>query len=262
MTTSLFILAHQDDEFALLPWLRRETANARELHCVYLTDGNANGAAPSVRDAESRRVLETVGISEERIHFLGSTQAIADQQLVHNLDKALALVLGVAGKAALGRIYTLAWEGGHADHDAAHLVALAVARVRGLEDNVWEAPFYTGKGLPWRLFRAMKLLPNGRETERVKTDLAATLRDLALCMRYRSQWRSWSGLVWETFLRRVALRESVIQRADAKRVLEPPHSGRLLYERMFGFSYESFARAARPFIERRILCDEQARERS
>jgi hypothetical protein len=35
---------------------------------------------------------------------------------------------------------------------------------------------------------------------------------------------------------------------DAQRTLERPHQGELLYERMFGVSYEDFAKAAEPLL--------------
>jgi LmbE family N-acetylglucosaminyl deacetylase len=39
-------------------------------------------------------------------------------------------------------VWTLAWEGGHHDHHAAHLVALAFAAGRGA--RCFEVPLYTG----------------------------------------------------------------------------------------------------------------------
>ena len=69
-----------------------------------------------------------------------------------------------------------------------------------------------------------------------------------LCWRYPSQRRSWIGLFFPMLLRH----SEVVCEANAERVMSPPHQGRLLYERRFGFPWKRFAAAARTFIDRRI----------
>ena len=252
----MFIFAHQDDEVGALPRIERELASGKRVHCFYLTSGNGKGCSPAVRDAESRSVLQNSGVAVTNIHFLGSMHDVADGQLMHRLEFALSLLVDATRSMQLARIYTLAWEGGHADHDAAHLVALALARRVPPSDGVWEFSMYNGKGVPWLFFRTMNLLPTGAPRERDVLTLGDGLRYARACFEYESQRKTWLGLFWETLLRRVLLREMVVQRIDPARVTVRPHSGRLLYERMFGVRYEDFSAATAPFIARELGGDQ------
>ena len=56
-------------------------------------------------------------------------------------------------------VWTLAYEGGHQDHDACHLGALAFAVPRGVPS--FEMPLYHGYGLPGPFFNALAPLRNG-----------------------------------------------------------------------------------------------------
>ncbi|MGA8533109.1 MAG: hypothetical protein WB615_03245, partial [Candidatus Tumulicola sp.] len=58
---ALFLFAHQDDEYAAIPWIREEIAGGTAVTCLYLTSGGSR-ADPAVRDAESRRVLRSQGV--------------------------------------------------------------------------------------------------------------------------------------------------------------------------------------------------------
>lgn len=248
----VFIFAHQDDEVGALPRIERELAAGKRVHCFYLTSGNGKGCSPAVRDAETRNVLLRTGIRDSDIHFLGSTNDVADGQLMHRLDLALSLMLAATRPMHIARIYTLAWEGGHADHDAAHLVASALARRLAPAEGLWEFSMYNGKGVPWRFFRTMRLLPTGAELERDRLTLREGIRYARACLAYPSQRKTWLGLFWETLIRRAVLREMVVQRVDPRRLAAPPHPGRLLYERMFGVRYEDFRSATAAFVEREL----------
>jgi LmbE family N-acetylglucosaminyl deacetylase len=228
--SELYVFAHQDDEVAIATRIAREAAAGTRVVCAFLTDGGA----PAVRDRESRAVLEELGVGE--VHFVG----LPDGRLVEHLEEAFSALAG----ERFDRVVTLAWEGGHQDHDAAHLVALALAIARGV--RCLEFPLYHGKGLPRPFFHVMKPLHDG---ERRRLSAREVWRRTRLCWRYPSQWRSWIGLCWATTIRWT----EVVSEAGAERVLRPPHDGSLLYERRFGFSRERFFAAARPFIERRIL---------
>jgi len=224
--SKLFLFAHQDDEVAIAPRIAREVAAGTRVVCAFLTDGGA----PAVRDAESRLVLEELGVDE--VHFVG----LPERRLVEHLDEAYAAVEHIDAD----EIVTLAWEGGHQDHDAAHLVALALAIARGA--RCIEFPLYHGKRRPYRVLAPLRV----SETRRL------SMREVwwraMLCWRYPSQRRTWMGLWWGLWKR-----NEVICEASAERVLHPPHEGSLLYERRFRFPRERFFAAAQPFIEQRIV---------
>jgi len=224
--SKLFVFAHQDDEVAIAPRIAREVAAGERVICVFLTDGGA----PAVRDAESRAVLAELGVQE--VVFVG----LRDGTLVEHLDEAYAAVEQIDAD----EIVTLAWEGGHQDHDAAHLVALALAVARGV--RCVEFPLYHGKRRPYRVLAPLRI----GETRRLS--MREVWRRAMLCWRYPSQRRTWMGLFWGLWRRNETTCD-----ASAERVLHPPHEGSLLYERRFGFPRERFFAAARPFIERRIV---------
>src|SRR6185503_17138294 len=82
--------------------------------------------------------------------------------LTDHVHEALAFLESQAGQA--DEVYTLAWEGGHQDHDAAHLVALAFAQRRGIPCH--EMPLYNGYRSPGSLFRVMHPFGDGWTTRR------------------------------------------------------------------------------------------------
>ncbi len=228
--SKLYVFAHQDDEVAIAPRIARDVAAGARVVCAFLTDGGA----PAVRDAESRAVLASLGVQD--VLFVG----LSERTLVEHLEEAYGALEAIDAD----EVITLAWEGGHQDHDAAHLVALALAIARGV--RCLEFPLYHGRGMPGQLFRVMSPLRRG---EVRKLSVGEVWKRAMLCWRYPSQRRTWLGLfpqmIWKT--------REVVCEASAERVLDPPHEGRLLYERRFRFPRERFFAFARPFIEKRIL---------
>jgi LmbE family N-acetylglucosaminyl deacetylase len=222
--SELYVFAHQDDEVAIAPRIARDVAAGARVVCAFLTDGGA----PAVRDAESRAVLAELGVRD--VIFVG----FPERELVEHLEEAYHALEEIDAD----EIITLAWEGGHQDHDAAHLVALALATKRGV--RCLEFPLYRG------YFRVLSPLRGG---ERRRLSAREVVLRVVLSWRYPSQRRSWLWLGWWLWLRW----SEVVREASVERVLHPPHEGRLLYERRFRFPRERFFAAARTFIEQRIL---------
>src|SRR5215210_5707676 len=133
----VFIFAHQDDEIALVSRIRFEVARGHRVTCVCLTDGAAVASA-ATRDRESRGVLARLGVDDFRV--APAEERIADGALPEHLEEALRFVEATIGD--VDEVVTLAWEGGHQDHDAAHLVAAVFARRRGVP--CLEMPLYNG----------------------------------------------------------------------------------------------------------------------
>jgi LmbE family N-acetylglucosaminyl deacetylase len=248
----VFLFAHQDDEVPLSTRIAREVAGGSAVHCIYLTDGGAR-SRPEVRDRESQRALERLGIAAERISFLGSRHGIRDGELVGRLPEALELVESETRALRIRRLYCLAFEGGHQDHDASHLLAAALAARRGLLRRTWQHAVYTGRGAPGRLFRVLHPLP--RRTRTLTRRLPAPLawRHAWLVRHYPSQWRTWLGLFPELFLQRALLRRERLQPLDLTTLGDRPHPGPLLYERLFDFPYERFREASRAFVEEHLV---------
>lgn len=240
------VFAHQDDEYGVATRIARERRAGRRVICAFLTDGAAK-VPSAVRDAESRGVLARVGVDERDILFLGSEHDIPDGSLVEHLEAAFHVLDLAMRERNPGEVITLAWEGGHQDHDAAHLVAVAFAQKHGLPCH--EFPLYRGNRYG-NLFRVLS--PIRDSGERTKLGFSEAFRAAMLAWRYRSQRRTWIGLFGESFLKLVVLRREVLGEVDPRRLSEPPHARPLFYERRFHFPWERFAAAARPFIESHI----------
>jgi LmbE family N-acetylglucosaminyl deacetylase len=237
----VFVMAHQDDEIAFASRIRTANARGHRVTCVCLTDGAA-GVASEIRDAESRSVLERLGggaliVADDRIH---------DALLAEDMERALAFLESAI--ADVNEIVTLAYEGGHQDHDAAFLIASVFAEKRGVP--CIEMPLYNGHRTPGSLFRVFHPMDDGWTVRRIP--FREKLANLLLVRFYRSQRRSWLGLAPMMLL---APARELTRVADPARAAAPPHPGALLYERRFGYPYSRFAARAASFLRLRARRD-------
>jgi len=238
----LAVLAHQDDEMAMATRLLFHVKQGDEVVCVFLTDGAAKGASPRRRNDESLRVLESLGVRRANVHFLGTELKIADGGLVLLLRRALDAIEYQLSGAAIDIVYTLAWEGGHHDHDASHLVALLFALRRGIGGRCREMPLYHGRGTMGPFFRVLS--PIGDEWLRRAIPVSDALRVCSLPRHYQTQRKSWAGLAPEFIFKTLVLRQERVRACDPSRVMRPPHAGVLFYERRFNFQRDDFFGAA------------------
>jgi len=250
MPAALFIFAHPDDEYGVAATIASEIRKGTTVLCRYLTNGAAGGVQPDVRARESRRALASLGVSADNIKFVGWDRNIPDGQLHRNLSVAFdAVEQSVQPEAAtINIIYAMAWEGGHADHDAAHLVALALAKKLRLPPAaLYQYPSYRAlKHIP-ALFRVMSPLCENGEVTAESFGFVEGLRLATLCRYYPSQFRSWLGLFPECFIKYAILRRQVLQPVTEGRAFARPHNGRLFYETRFGISWEQFDSAVSEF---------------
>lgn len=250
--TALFVFAHQDDEAFCATRIERELGWSHEVHCVHLTDGGKGSAAPSVRDHETLAILTELGVPRANIHLLGTRDGVPDGALVEHLGSSLARLEEALEGRAVQRVYCLAYEGGHQDHDASHLVALAFARRRRLLSRTWQIAVYNGWGLPGKLFHVDRPLALAVRRRDRRLSLSEGLRNAFLLARYPSQRKSFFGLLPGHFVARVLQRRESLQAVSPELVGAPPHPGPLLYERLYRFPYSRFERSAAPFIEEHL----------
>src|SRR6185437_12802075 len=145
--TTIILVAHPDDEVigfgALMQRIRKAVV-------VFATDGaprdeyfwkpyGSREAYAEIRRQEARAALAVVGAEPV---FLTDRVAggIADQELFRRLPQALEGFRNVVAEIRPDALLTLAYEGGHPDHDSACFLASNCARRMGLP--VWEAPLY------------------------------------------------------------------------------------------------------------------------
>lgn len=252
-TTTLILLAHQDDEIALAPLLASLKAAQAPVRIVFLTDGGWR-VAPQRRNGESLKALLSMGVVRSEVSFLGSELGIPDGSLFRHLPEIARNLERELQGLSIGDIYTLAFEGGHADHDAVCALAWAVKASLGSTGNIWQVPFYrgaTGGGLAH--FSLFAPLPeNGPVTELPLTRELSLLRT-KLMRFYPSQWRTWRGigmaLTWHGLFAPVMR----VQRLALERLWTRPAEGKLLYERRTAVSFAEFSMHVAAFLAERGL---------
>lgn len=244
----LAVMAHPDDEFAIFPWLVAAARAGRRVHCVWLTDGSWGSQSPPVRRCESTRVLSDFGIASERMLFLGEIHGFPDGSLHTQLQGAVAglreLILSIGSPL---QVLVPAWEGGHHDHDASHLAAIAASQgIDGI--TLQQYSLYHGAGLRGPLFWVMSPLPQNGPVTRIATSFRERLAFVSACLRYRSQWKSFAGLLPFYALRLLSRKDAfALQPVDPRRTAERPHRGLMLYERRTGLQWPEFAETTRRF---------------
>lgn len=238
----VFVFAHQDDEIGFASRIRHALERGDQVDCVCLTDG-ASAATAKIRDEESRIALARLGASPL---LVAAQDRIPDGLLPEHMQSALDFLASVAGHAE--EIVTLAWEGGHQDHDAAFLVAATYARQRGI--RCLEMPLYNGHHTPGGFFRVMHPVGDGWTSRPIK--FSERIEDILLARFYPSQRKSWLGLAPLMLLGRP---RELTRVADLRRAAAPPHRGALLYERRFHYPYARFADHAARFLRARADLD-------
>jgi LmbE family N-acetylglucosaminyl deacetylase len=199
----LVLLAHQDDEAGYGGLLQRLAPR----RVVWLTNGDglapAEGADPleyaRVRRAESVKALAEVGVGEDRLGFLDFSEIDIYARLagmVQGTGKAAGLALArECFQAVLAQVrevqpevvWTLAYQGGHPEHDLVHLCAFHAARVAGRERGrpipVYELPEYEFLFLVPLRFKPWRRLP----CHEIRLTPDEVARKAALAASYPSQ---------------------------------------------------------------------------
>lgn len=146
---TLIVVAHPDDEAVGCGVLLQRM---RDPVVLFATDGAprdrhfwrnyaSRDAYAQLRRQEAREAATVVGIRQLEFLFSRRTQqAFADQELFRTLPDALAALLEVVNRVRPEALLTLAYEGGHPDHDCCSFLSYMVKRLRSLP--VWEMPLY------------------------------------------------------------------------------------------------------------------------
>ncbi|HLJ29876.1 MAG TPA: PIG-L family deacetylase [Candidatus Angelobacter sp.] len=145
--TTVMLVAHPDDEVIAFAGLMQRMKKAV---VVFATDGaprdsyfwKEHGSRDNyaeVRRQEARKSLEIVG-TQPVFLFDQVEGGIIDQELFRRLPEAIKALEQVLDRIAADSLLTLAYEGGHPDHDACSFICRWVAGQRKLP--TWESPLY------------------------------------------------------------------------------------------------------------------------
>ncbi len=155
----MFVFAHQDDEVAYAGLIQRAPPTA---HFLWVTngDGLAGLAGMGRQEYAAARRLETVaamrvlGVEERRLRFLGHSEVDIYRDLVRiqrepgqrheALSRFRSISAQVTAEVRAYRpdvVFTLAWQGGHPEHDLTHLFVRIALRDRP-DVRLYELPEY------------------------------------------------------------------------------------------------------------------------
>ncbi len=147
---TLVIVAHPDDETVGCGALLQRV---REPLVLFATDGaprdrffwekyGSREAYARTRYEEARQAMAHLGV--ERFEFLSPAdhpnKRFADQDLFLNIPQALEAISEIVTHTRPEALLTLAYEGGHPDHDTCAFLAWWIGREHVLP--VWEMPLY------------------------------------------------------------------------------------------------------------------------
>jgi hypothetical protein len=239
--TKYFLFAHQDDEFGVFAEIARLVKLKQQVVIVYLTCGNFSGTLDEIRNAESIRVLSKLGVPTIDIHFIGGEYGIPDGQLIGHLDLAyqkLNELFNSYPKAS--SLYYLAWEGGHQDHDAVHILGTMLGQKYNILKNCFQFSLYHGKNLPSIFFKVLSPILENGPVHLYKLTFSERLKYISYCFYYKSQKKTWVGLFPFLLFHYIIRGTQELQSVSFERALECPHLGKLLYEKRGFYTYEKF----------------------
>jgi LmbE family N-acetylglucosaminyl deacetylase len=248
----VFLLAHPDDDIFVRPIIRRSLAASRRPVVVYLTTGAAqNRCDPLVRRKEAISALVSAGVDEVNIHFAGIEGGFPDGMLFDYLEPCFGMILGNLPKRPTdARVISHAWEGGHPDHDAAHLLARGTAtHLACLTESVAFPSYRAADAGPVPFAVCRPLAANGPRCD-LRIRLTESLETLAALRHFRSQWLTFLGLGPGLFFQYCVLRSIPLQPLAASCAPRRPMTGPLLAEKRFHADWDRCSVIAKDFLDR------------
>ncbi|MHB1544853.1 MAG: PIG-L deacetylase family protein [Gammaproteobacteria bacterium] len=240
----LLLLAHNDDEYFSSLHIINEVKSGNRVLVAYLTHGSIYGVDSETRVAESTRVLIRLGIHPADIFLLGYENDIFDGRLSERIvDGYEILCSRISEELRIDRMYVMAWEGGHPDHDACHMIGVAYARTRNLRQQLYEFPAYHAVRSRLKSSGVMKFINSNLDTLSTAPNRVNGFRALCLASSYKSQLSTFLALLPGSATQLLLRGYQECRRVPEDRdYTQPPHNGTLLYERRFRFSFGSFTK--------------------
>jgi hypothetical protein len=254
----LYLLPHQDDEFALLKSISDDVAADRAFALLYLTDGAYGGPVSELRNHESLTVLESVGVREEQVHFLGIEYQLRDGFLYSQFKLAWQAILTFTNSLSyIDSVYMPAWEGGHQDHDATHILGLCIANKYACLSESRQVALYHGEGLPSIFFKVLSPLIANGEIIKKGIPWPQRLQFLRLFFCYRSQLKTWLALYPFVLINMLFHGVESLQPVSVQRIYQSPHRGKLLYESRGSCLEQDFRAHAESFLHNNHLLSDE-----
>lgn len=223
---TLVLVAHPDDECLACGALLQRM---HEPLVVFATNGSpadpyfwqkygSREAYAALRRQEALKSLHIAGVKD--VLFLADMpggEHLIDQELFRNLRGAYELLADIVARRMVTALLTLAYEGGHPDHDSCSVLAAQLAKLASIP--CWEASLYhldaDGSGI------FQEFIQPSDETFDVCPTEAEQERKREMCAAYSSQG---------DFLERFDVAREIVRPQIAYDYRRPPHEGKTNYE--------------------------------
>jgi LmbE family N-acetylglucosaminyl deacetylase len=223
---TLVLVAHPDDECIAFGALLQRM---REPVVVFATDGSpqdsyfwqrygSREAYASLRRKETFDSMQAAGVKD--VVFLSelpSGESLVDQELFRNLRPAYDMLCDLTQRRMPKALLTLAYEGGHPDHDSCSFLATQLAK--RFSTPCWEAPLY--HRLPDGVGVYQEFIAAATEEVDVKPTNAEQEAKRQMCLAYTSQG---------DFLTRFRVYQERVRPQPAYDYTQAPHPGKTNYE--------------------------------
>jgi LmbE family N-acetylglucosaminyl deacetylase len=228
---TLVLVAHPDDECLAFGALLQRM---REPLVVFATNGSpadpyfwqkygSREAYAGLRRQEALKSLHVAGVKD--VLFLADMpggELLVDQELFRHLRSAYELVADVIARRMVSALLTLAYEGGHPDHDACSVLASQLAKLASIP--CWEAALYHRNPEGSGAFQEF-VQPNFVQANDDVVEVAPTAveqeRKREMCAAYASQG---------DFLQKFDVAREIVRPQLAYNYSRPPHPGKTNYE--------------------------------
>lgn len=223
---TLVLVAHPDDECIAFGALLQRM---REPIVVFATNGSprdpyfwqqygSREAYAGLRREEAFASMHTAGVKD--VIFLPDLpggEELVDQELFQHLQSAYDLLVGLARRRMVQALLTLAYEGGHPDHDSCAF--LSAQLTKSFNIPCWEAPLYHRLPEGGGVFQGFI----GDTSGQVEIKLTPAEREakVSMCMAYPSQG---------DFLTHFDVLNERVRPQPAYDFSRPPHEGKTNYE--------------------------------
>lgn len=242
---NIYLLAHQDDEFFCLPYIRKQIQYSEEVLVIFLTNGCFGGVTSEERNRESLKTLIDLGVDAKNVMFFGESLEIDDGELHRSVGKVIAKLENEFATAKIRKVIFPCFEGGHQDHDS---ISYIVAHSR-VFDRAKRLQFslYNSYKIAKPLFRVYKIINDQSLSDEGFT---YKISDLKYILNYKSQKKSFVGLGPFITARLLVKRYINLVNFENIYIDKRPHLGALLYERRTQLTYEELDMEIRNNLEK------------
>jgi LmbE family N-acetylglucosaminyl deacetylase len=220
----MFIFGHYDDDSAISGTINMFVRAGWEVHSVYTTSagtGSVLWGTTTARKAEMQKSVDFEGVPRPNRHILN----VPDSEAVKNLPRIMDEVTALVIKYKPSLIITLAYEGGHWDHDSSCVAGYVAWKRSGLDITRYEVPTYNAAGPKIQPYQMNHFIKAWGPTQYVIPDREAWKVRREVRYAYKSQWFLMlpEGLIFA--YRHMLGRGEPIRKTPDYNFLEPPHPG-------------------------------------